>query len=86
MSAILVAVLRDKKKDHLTMLTKSTGLIKELIDKNLHSLLHNKTIAEIWTILRDRFYHISPMSISYIFVDICNIRLSEYRNVIDYTS
>lgn len=84
--ATLVAALRAEKKDHLAALTKSAGLIKELVDKSLHSLLHNKTAAEMWTILKDRFHHISPMSIGRIFVDACNVKLSECKDVIDYTS
>lgn len=32
---MLVAALRDEKKDHLIALTKSAGIIKELVDKNL---------------------------------------------------
>ena len=43
----LVSALRDEKKDHLTALTKSAGLIKELVDKSLYLLLNNKTAAEM---------------------------------------
>lgn len=82
----LVSALRDEKKDHLTALTKSAGLIKELIDKSLHPLLNNKTAAEMWTILEDRFQHISPMSVIRIFSDACNVRLLDCEDVVDYTS
>ena len=63
----LISAFRDEKKDHLTALTKSAGLIKELVDKSLHPLLNNKTAAEMWTILEDRFQHISSMSVIRIF-------------------
>lgn len=43
----LVAALRDEKKDHFVGLTKSAGLIKELVDKSLHLLLSNKSASEI---------------------------------------
>ena len=83
---MLVSALRDEKKDHLAALTKSADLIKKLIDKSLHSLLYNKTTAEMWTILKDRFYYISAISISRIFVDTCNVKLSECKDIINYTS
>lgn len=53
--ATLVSALRNEKKDHLTALTKSVGIIKELVDKSLHLLLNNKTTAKMWTLLEDRF-------------------------------
>lgn len=81
-----MSALRDEKKDHLAALTKSAGIIRELVDKSLHLLLHNKTAAEMWIILQDRFHHISPMSISRVFVVACNIKLSDCKNIIDYTS
>lgn len=34
--SMLAATLRDEKKDHLVALTKSAGIIQELVDKSLH--------------------------------------------------
>ncbi len=82
----LVSALKDKKKDHIIALAKSAEIIKELVYKSLHSLLNNKTVVEMWTILRDRFQHISPMSITRIFIDAYNAKLSNCKDVIDYTS
>lgn len=82
----LVSALRDEKKDHLIALTKSAGLIKELVDKSLHPLLNNKTAAEMWTILKNTFQHISPMSVTWIFSDTCSVKLSDCIDIIDYTS
>ena len=42
-SSMLAAALRDEKKDYLVALTKSVGIIQELVDKSFHPLLHNKT-------------------------------------------
>lgn len=84
--ATIVTALRDEKKDHLIALTKNAGLIKELVDKSLHPLLNNKSAAEMWTILENRFQHISPMSVSRIFMDACSVRLSDCKDIIDYTS
>lgn len=82
----LVSALRDEKKDHLTALTKSAGIIKELVDKSLHPLLNNKTAAEMWTLLEDRFQHISPMSVTRMFADALNTKLSDCKDVAEYTS
>lgn len=83
--ATLVAALRDEKKDYLFGLSKSAGLIKELVDKSLHPLLNDKSAAEMWTFLENRFQHISPMSVTRIFCEACNIKLSDCKDVMDYT-
>ena len=57
---MLASALREEKKDFFTILSKSAGLIKKLVDKSLHPLLREKNAAEIWTILENRFQHISP--------------------------
>lgn len=38
-----VLALKDEKKNYLIGLTKSAGIIQELINKNLHPLLNSKT-------------------------------------------
>lgn len=38
---------RDEKKNYLIGLTKSTGLIKKLIDKSFYPLMNNKSAAKI---------------------------------------
>ena len=40
----------------------------------------------MWTILQDGFHHISPMSVSRMFVDACNVKLSGCKDVVNYTS
>ncbi len=85
-TATLVSTLRDEKKEYTLALTKSVGIIKELVDKSLYPLLNNKSSAEMWTILKDRFQHISPMTVTRIFSDTCNMKLSDCKNIIDYTS
>lgn len=66
-------------------LTKSAGLILELINKNLHICLNNKSVVKIWIIIKDRFQHILPMSINSIFSDTYNVKLSDCKDVVDYT-
>ncbi len=85
-TATLVSALRNEKKEYTLALTKSAGIIKELVDKSLHPLLNDKSSAEMWTILKDRFQHISPMTVTRVFSDACNVKLSDCRNIIDYTS
>lgn len=84
--SILVLTLRDKKKDHLTVLIKSASLIQKLVDKSFHFFLNNKIVTEMWIILKDRFQHISPMSIICIFFDSCNMKFLDNKDVINYTS
>ncbi len=82
----LVSTLRDEKKDYLTGLTKSAGIIQELVNKNLGPRLKGKTAQEMWAILEARFHHISPMSVTRIFSDACAVKLSDCKDIIDYTS
>lgn len=79
-----MAALKDKKKDYLIGLTKGTDLIKKLVDKNLYSFLNNKSAAKIWTFLKIRFQHISPMNITRIFYKVGSIKLSDCKDVINY--
>ncbi len=74
--SILVTALRDEKKDHFIALTKSAGLIQKIVDKNLHPLLNNKTAAE----------NISPMSLTRTFAEALNTKLSDCKDVVEYTS
>ncbi len=85
-TATLVSVLKDEKQEYTLALTKSAGIIKELVDKSLHPLLDDKSSAKMWTILKDRFEYISPITITCIFSNACNVKLSDCRNIIDYTS
>ena len=52
---MLTLALREEKKDFLAALSKSAGLIKELVDKSLYPLLSEKSTAKMWTILENRF-------------------------------
>ena len=40
----------------------------------------------MWIILENRFQHISPISVTRIFLDACTVKLSDCNDVIDYTS
>lgn len=80
-----MATLKDKKKDYHIDLTKNVGLIKELVDKSLYPLLNDKSAAQIWTFLGNRFQHIFPMSVTKIFYKAYNIKLSDCKDVMDYT-
>ena len=85
-SFTFVGALRDEKKDHFIALTKSAGLIQEMVDKSLHPLLDDKTAAEMWTLLENRFQHISPMSVTRTFANALNTKLSDCKDVVEYTS
>ena len=83
---MLASTLREEKKDFLAALLKSASLPKKLVDKSLHPLLNKKNTAKIWTILENRFQHISVMSVTRIFLDAYLVKLSDCNNVINYTS
>ena len=82
----LVSALRDEKKDHLSGLGKAASTIKDHVNASFHPILQEKTPSEMWTILEDRFQHISPINIVAALTDGCVQKLSEFKNVVDYTS
>lgn len=76
--------LKNKKKNYINILVKSTGIIKKLINKNLYFLTNNKIVAKILIIFINRFYQIFSINIICIFVDTYNAKLSNYKNFINY--
>ena len=84
--AIFIIALKNKKKYYLINLTKSTRLIKKLVDKNLDPLFNDRSAAKIWIILENRFQYISPISVTRIILNIYSVRLLEYKDIINYTS
>ncbi len=82
----LVSALRDEKKDYLTGLTKSAGIIQEPVNKNLHPLLNGKTAQEVQAMLEAWFHCISPINVTQIFSDACAVKLQDCKDIIDYTS
>lgn len=83
---MLVLAVRKEKKNFFTTFSKIFGLIKELIEINLHPLLSKKSTAKMWTILEKRFKQIFPISMIKMFLDACIVKLSDCNNVIDYIS
>ena len=83
--SILVLALRDKKKGYLSGLGKAISTIKEYVANLLHFFLKEKTTPEIWSILESRFWHVSPMSISALFLDGYTKKSAKFENIIDYT-
>lgn len=84
--SMLILALKKNKKDFLATLSKSIGLIKELVDKNLYPLLSNKNTGKIWIILENRFQYISSISVTRIFLDTYVVKLLDCTDVINYTS
>lgn len=56
--SILVSALRDKKKNYFSGLGKAINIIKKYIADFLDSLLKKKTILEMWSSLKSRFWYI----------------------------
>ncbi len=40
----------------------------------------------MWAILEARFHHISPMSVTRIFSDACAVKISDSKDILDYTN
>lgn len=80
--ANLITVFRDEKREYHIGIMKNMGLIKELINKSLHSFFNDNSI---YAFLKNQFQNISLMSITKTFYETCNIKFSDYKDVIDCT-
>lgn len=67
-------------------LIKSARLILKFVDKSFYLLPNNKFTAKMWTILEEYFQYISSINITHIFLKTCNVKLSNFKNIIDYIS
>ena len=82
----LVSALKDEKKGYLSGLRKAISIIKDYVVDLLHPFLEKKTAPEIWSILEDCYWYISPMNILVIFSDGCKKKSMKFKNILDNIS
>lgn len=68
--SMLASALKKDRKNFLAALLKSASLIKKLVDKSLYPLLSKKNAAKMWTMLENKFQHISSISMTKIFLNV----------------
>lgn len=82
----LVSALLSEGEKHKTAMAKSKSITHELVADAHHPILEGKTAQEMWNALENRFQHISPMGVSRIpHIDSAK-KMSDFKDVVEYTS
>lgn len=67
-------------------MAKSKNIIHELVADAHHPILEGKTAQEMWNALEIRFQHISPVGVSHKLHTASAKKMSDFKDVVDYTS
>ena len=85
-TSILVKELRDDKNRQKTEMTKAIGIIHGLVASCHYNLINNKTAAEMWAILKNRFQDVAPMSITDVILRVSTKKMRDFDTVSQYCS
>ncbi len=83
---ILINMLIQDEEKHNLGLAKAVGILSKLVSDALQPMIENKTPQEAWNALQERFQHIDVMSTSRIIYEATSHKLSDFKNVTEYTS
>ena len=82
---LINTMMHDEKKYDLAMNT-AAGMISKLVADQHQPIIEGKSLQEAWNILQERFQHINPISTSRIIYEATTKKLSDFKNVHEYTS
>ena len=67
-------------------MSKSAGILSKLVSDQHQPIMEGKTPDEAWKALQERFQHINPMSTSRLIYEATTKKLSDFKDVHEYTS
>lgn len=82
---LINALMHDEEKRDLAM-SKASGILSKLVADQHQPIIEDKTPEEAWTTLQERFQRINPMSASRIIYEATTKKLSDFKDVNQYTS
>ena len=82
---IIYALMHDKEKYDLAM-SKAAKILSKIVSDQHQPIIEGKSPQEAWNTLQERFQHINPMSTSRIMYEATTKKLSDFKNVHEYTS
>ena len=82
---IINALMHDEEKYDLAM-SKAAGILSKIVSDQHQPIIEGKSPQEAWNTLQERFQHINPMSTSRIIYEATTKKLSDFKNVHEYTS
>ena len=83
---ILINMLVQEEEKHHLAVSKAGGILSKLISDALQPIIEDKTPQDAWNALQERFQHVDVMSTSRIIYEATSRKLSEFKNVTEYTS
>ena len=83
---ILITTMLHNEEKHDKGMSKAAGIISRLVADQHQPIIEGKTPQEAWAALEERFQHINPMSTSRLIHDATTKKLSDFKNVHEYTS
>ena len=85
LNILINAMMHDEEKYDLAM-SKAAGIISKLVADQHQPIIERKSPQEALNIFQERFQHINPMSTSRILYKATTKKLSDFKNVHEYTS
>lgn len=67
-------------------MSKAADIISKLVSDQHQPIIKGKSPQEAWNTLQERFQHINPMITSRIIYEATTKKLSDFKNVHQYTS
>ena len=77
--------MHNKEKYNLAM-SKAAGILSKIVFDQHQLIIEGKSPQEVWNTLQEQFQHINPMSTSRIIYKVTIKKLSDFKNVHEYTS
>ncbi len=82
---LINVMMHDEEKYNLAM-SKAAGIISKLVADQHQPIIEGKSPQEAWNILQERFQYMNPMSTSRIIYEATTKKLSDFKNVYEYTT
>lgn len=82
----IYTTLSTEIKEHNAAIKKGEGIIRKSVAHKHHPILEGKNAKEMWIALKERFQHVSPMSISKKLLETAKVKLSDCSDIHEYTS
>ncbi len=86
MPNILINTMLYMEEKHDKAMSKAASIISKLILDQHQPIIKGKTPQKAWIALQELFQHINPMSTSRTIYDVTTKKLSDFKNVYEYTS
>ncbi len=82
---LIQSLMHDEEKYDLAM-SKFVGILSKLVANQHQPIIEGKMSEKAWNALQERFQHINPISTSHLVHETTTKKLSDFKDVHDFTS